>query len=545
MDDSAEARTLTGMDLPGREEQARRLWLRWRQGERPDVWEFLTAAGTPSPAQAAAVLRVDQRERWLAGERVPAEEYLKRCRAVQAETELAVELIDAEYLLREELGERPYPDGFQRRFPPLAGRLRLPFELPQALGSVPAPGGSPTFPPVGRTTHAAGPEAATAFGFPGAWPEVAGYEILGEFGRGAMGVVYRARQTALNRSVALKMILAGPHADAEQLARFRAEAEAVARFQHPNIVQIHEVSEQDGLPFFSLEFVAGGSLAQRLAGRPQPPREAADLVAVLADAIHYAHQRGVVHRDLKPANVLLAACGLARDAKPQAALVPKITDFGLAKKLDQPAGVTASGVVMGTPSYMAPEQAQGKGKEVGPAADVYALGAILYECLTGRPPFLGETTLDTLMQVIHDEPVPPRRLQPTCPRDLETVCLKCLHKDPRRRYATAGDLAEDLRRLLRHEPIRARPVGRWERGGKWAQRHPAIAGLSGLVLVVALLGFGGVTWKWQDEAFQRQRAEEAERSEHARAEAEKQAKEDERKAKDSEHLARVAEADAL
>jgi eukaryotic-like serine/threonine-protein kinase len=226
----------------------------------------------------------------------------------------------------------------------------------------------------------------------------------------------------------------------------------VARLQHPNIVQIFEVGEHDGHPYFSLEFVDGGSLAQKLDGTPLPPQQAARLVETLARAMHAAHQAGVVHRDLKPANVLLTADG-----------TPKITDFGLAKKLDSDAGQTQSGAIMGTPSYMAPEQAGGKSKEIGPAADTYALGAILYELLTGRPPFKAPTPLDTVLQVVGDEPVPPRKLQSKTPRDLDTICLKCLQKAPGKRYTTAIDLAEDLRRFQAQEPIQARPVGRCAR----------------------------------------------------------------------------------
>src|SRR5665213_3615278 len=250
------------------------------------------------------------------------------------------------------------------------------------------------------------------------------YELLDELGRGGMGVVYKARQSKLNRLVALKMILAGEYAGEKELARFRTEAEAVARLQHPNIVQIFEVGEHDGHPYFSLEFVDGGSLAQKLDGTPLPPQQAARLVETLARAMHAAHQAGVVHRDLKPANVLLTADG-----------TPKITDFGLAKKLDADAGQTQSGAIMGTPSYMAPEQAGGKSNEIGPAADTYAMGAILYECLTGRPPFKASTPLDTVLQVVSDEPAPPRKLQSKTPRDLETICLKCLQKAPSKRYA--------------------------------------------------------------------------------------------------------------
>jgi serine/threonine protein kinase len=309
-------------------------------------------------------------------------------------------------------------------------------------------------------------------------PTLPGYEILRELGRGGMGVVYLARHLRLHRVVALKMILAGAHAGLEQLERFRTEAEAIARLQHPHIVQIHEVGEQAGLPFLSLEFCPDGSLEKKLQGTPLVPKEAAALVEKLAHAMHAAHGKGVIHRDLKPANVLLAEDG-----------APKITDFGLAKKLGE-AGQTASGAVLGTPSYMAPEQAGSKSKELGPACDVYALGAILYECLTGRPPFKAATPLDTILQVLSDEPVPVTQLNRQVPRDLETICLKCLQKEPAKRYATAADLAADLGRWQRGEPIVARPVAAVERGVKWVRRNPVVAGLTAAVALVLLLGAG-------------------------------------------------------
>ena len=278
-------------------------------------------------------------------------------------------------------------------------------------------------------------------------PSIDGYEILGELGRGGMGVVYRARQVLLNRSCVLKMILAGAHADAEAIVRFLAEAEAVARMQHPNVVQIHHIGEADGLPFFELEYVEGGSLDRRLDGTPWPARRAAELIEALARGVAEAHRLGIVHRDLKPANVLLAADG-----------TPKVTDFGLAKSQAMDSGLTRTDLIMGSPQYMAPEQASGRTREVGPAADVYALGAILYELLTGRPPFRAATVLETLEQVKNAEPVPPGKLQPGLARDLETICLKCLQKDPSRRYATAGELADDLGRWRTGAPINARPI---------------------------------------------------------------------------------------
>jgi formylglycine-generating enzyme required for sulfatase activity len=327
---------------------------------------------------------------------------------------------------------------------------------------------------------------------------IPGYEILGELGRGGMGVVYRARQLGLNRVVALKMILGGPHAGSEGLRRFRLEAEAVALLVHPHIVQIHEIGDCQGLPWFSLEFVAGGSLADRLDGTPWPAARAAGLVETLARAIHAAHQLGIVHRDLKPANVLLTADN-----------TPKISDFGLAKKVAD-AGQTQSGAVVGTPSYMAPEQAEGLNRQVGPATDVYALGTILYELVTGRPPFRAATALETLLQVAADEPVPPRALQPSLPRDLQTICLKCLEKTPVRRYATSADLAEDLRRFQAGEPIAARPARALERTLKWVRRRPALAGLL-LVAALALLGLaGGGFWFTLQLKSERDRAVQAE-----------------------------------
>jgi tetratricopeptide (TPR) repeat protein len=335
--------------------------------------------------------------------------------------------------------------------------------------------------------------------------QVAGYEIQGILGRGGMGVVYKARQVGLNRTVALKMILAGSHAGPDELKRFRTEAEAVARLQHPGIVQIFEVGEHNGLPFFSLEYLDGGSLDKRLDGTPMPPRTAAELVEALARAMHYAHGQGIVHRDLKPANILFSA-GEAGGAwggepatngsatsPPHPLTPPKITDFGLAKRIEEvDGGQTGTGSILGTPTYMAPEQALGLNHAIGPPADIYALGAILYDLLTGRPPFKGSTALDTLQMVQTAEPVPPTRLQPKLPADLQTITLKCLEKDPGNRYATAGDLADDLRRFLDDEPITARPTPAWERAWKWSKRRPTAAALAAVsALAVAGLVTGG------------------------------------------------------
>lgn len=306
--------------------------------------------------------------------------------------------------------------------------------------------------------------------------KVAGYEILGVLGRGGMGVVYKARQPGLKRLVALKMILAGAHASDEDLARFRSEAEAVAHLQHPNIVQVYEIGEDDGRPYFSLEFVEGASLAHKVAGKPQTPRHAAEIIHVLAQAMAAAHARGIVHRDLKPANILVSREGTL-----------KITDFGLAKRLEnEDGGQTRSGSILGTPDYMSPEQASGRIREVGPPADIYALGAMLYEMLAGRVPLRGVSVLDTLRQVVSKEPVAPTQLDPKVPRDLETICLKCLRKDPDKRYARVDDLAEDLRRFLAGEPILARPVSTAERAWRWCQRNPRVAVLTGVVALMVL-----------------------------------------------------------
>jgi serine/threonine-protein kinase len=318
----------------------------------------------------------------------------------------------------------------------------------------------------------------------GAEPRViAGYEILGTLGRGGMGVVYKARQRGLKRIVALKMILAGGHATDRDLIRFRSEAEAVAQLQHPNITQIFEVGEDEGRPFFSLEFVDGIALDKKIQDAPLAAREAARICQLMAQAMEYAHKRGIVHRDLKPANVLLTSDG-----------VPKITDFGLAKQLEGDAAQTRAGSILGTPSYMAPEQADGRLDLVGPISDVYSLGAVLYDLLTGRAPFRGTTLYETLEQVRTREPVPPLQLQPTVPRDLETICLKCLQKDPARRYATAADLAADLGRFLNGEPILARPVGRVERTWRWCKRNKSAAILIAAVIVAGLGWAISGTW---------------------------------------------------
>ncbi len=323
------------------------------------------------------------------------------------------------------------------------------------------------------------------------------YEIVREIARGGMGVVFQARQTSLNRPVALKMILAGQLADETDIKRFYTEAEAAANLDHPGIVPIYEVGQHEGQHYFSMGFIDGQSLSQRLAEGPLPAGEAAELIRRVSEAIEYAHQHGVVHRDLKPANILMDQNGN-----------PRVTDFGLAKKVQGDSGLTGSGQIMGTPSYMPPEQAGGKRGEVGPAADVYSLGATLYASLTGRPPFQAATAMDTVIQVVSEEPVPPRRLNAAIPRDLETICLKCLEKEPGKRYESAAALGEDLRRYVAGEPIAARPVGQAERAWRWCRRKPVIAGLIASLVVTVIGGFVGITLGWLEARRQRSAAEE-------------------------------------
>jgi serine/threonine protein kinase/WD40 repeat protein len=460
---------------------ARQLWLLWRQDQRPDLEQFLAGRDGLSPAELADVIRVDQRERWLRDERLRAETYLQRFPVLTGDTEAAVEVVWAEFLLREEVGEALPLDDYLDRFPQYAERLRLQEQLHQALASS-APLDPPSTPPAadGRGELLAGLEGEDQ---PGR-PPVAGYEILAELGRGGMGVVYQARQVALNRVVALKMIQAGRLASADEVQRFRMEAEAAASLDHPNIVRIYEVGTHQGQHFLAMKLVDGGTLAQHLPRYRADFRAAARLVETAARAVHHAHQHGILHRDLKPANVLLDAQG-----------EPHVTDFGLAKRLQGGAGPTQSGAIVGTPCYMAPEQAAGTNRGLTTAVDVHALGAILYELLTGRPPFRGETAMETLLQVREQEAVPPRRLQPKVPRDLETICLKCLHKEPVRRYATALALAEDLYRFQAGEPIQARPTSTVERAVKWVKRRPLVAGLLAALVGLVAVSLAVLTWQ--------------------------------------------------
>ncbi len=438
----------------------------------------------------------------------------------------------------QEQGQAASVDELCRDCPELADELRRRVRILEIMPSVPPPVPHAETPATLSQDGDAGTASATRAEGAGAAPAgplplIPGYHVLRELGRGGMGVVYLALQTGLNRPVAVKMILAGQYAGAQQRQRFRGEVEAVARLQHPNIVQIYEVSEVGGHPYCALEFVDGGSLADQLDGTPRPPRPAAELVAALADGVQAAHERGIIHRDLKPGNILLARGG-----------TPKIADFGLAKIVDAEESLTQSGMVMGTPQYMAPEQAGGKARQSGPPTDVYALGAILYELLTGRPPFRAATTLETLQQVLYLDPVPPRRLQPGVPRDLDTICLKCLRKEPGQRYAGAADLAADLRRFLKGEPIHGRPTPVWSRAWKWARRRPAVAALLAVcalavLLIIALeLEYGAELRAERDEA-DRQRRRAVRNA--AKAEAQKgEADRLRRQAEDNFRLARQA-----
>jgi serine/threonine-protein kinase len=411
---------------------------------------------------------------WLCGVPIAVELLMQRVeRTIDADT--ALDLIHHEVILRKQAGETPQPVDYQGRFPHLAFQIQQMFEV-EGLFNPGTPSSDDAALAPATLKDVPQDEATLA-----STTNLSGYAIDGVLGRGGMGVVYRAHHHRLNRTVALKMIVGGAQADPAILARFRAEAEAVARLQHPNIVQIYDVGESANGPYLALEFVEGQSLAAWAASTPQPAREAAAIVEQMARALHFAHGQGVIHRDLKPANILLTLDGQ-----------PKVTDFGLAKRIVEDAVYTGSKSILGTPSYMAPEQASGRSLRIGACTDVYGLGAILYDLLTGHPPFKAETPLETLRLVTSAEVVPPTRLRPGLPRDLQTICLKCLEKERERRYASAGALALDLRRFLEGRPILARPISLAGRATKWAKRQPVIASLTGvLLLATAMLVSGG------------------------------------------------------
>ena len=424
-----------------------------------------------------------------AGGRRRVEDLLAADPSLAADADATLELLYTEFVLREELGQSPGFDEYHARFPLLHDDLETLFQVHEMLRR-----DDPAGPASTESSEHARPALPVA---------IDGFEILGEIGRGGMGVVYMARQVRLGRIVALKVILSGSHAGKKERDRFRREVLAAGRLDHPNIVRVHEVGEHEGRPYCVMEHVGGGSLADRMAGVPWATADAADLVALVARAAHHAHERGIVHRDLKPANILIAleagtpvpggAPGVA-EAGP-GPLAPKIADFGLAKCLSglEP-GPTMTGDVLGTPAYMAPEQAEGDVRRLGAPTDVWALGVVLYELLTGRPPFRGDSTAETLKLVRHDEPINPRAVRPKLPRDLETICLRCLEKAPTARYATAALLADDLERWRRGEPILARPVSTPARALKWIRRHPSTALWLGLVAAVTAAGLAGSTW---------------------------------------------------
>jgi serine/threonine protein kinase len=448
------------------------------------------------------LLLLDQHDRWARGQSTLVESYLKRHPALEAHEDGILDLIYNEIFLRERRGDAPQLEEYLRRFPRLAQQLQMQFAVHEAIKP------SDVLPALDDRDHSI-PHQNAALAIPG-------YEILGELGRGSMGVVYKARQISLQRLVALKVLPAGNHTERQTVARFRAEAAAVAQLQHPHIVQVYEVGEVEGRPFFSLELVEGGNLAQYLAGTPQPEPLAAQLVETLARAMHTAHQRGIIHRDLKPANILLSAERGARGAELFALAVPKITDFGLAKRLQCDLSQTQAGTILGTAGYMAPEQARGQARQVGPATDVYGLGAILYEMLTGRRPFQAETVVATLLQGATQEPKPPSHWQSKVARDLEAICVQCLRRHPRDRYPTAEALADDLRRFLDGKPVQARPPGLGERMLKWVRRQPTVAALMGVSgAAILALGIGG--WMYAG-----QRHQERERDEQHAAQLQKE-----------------------
>ncbi len=434
-----------------------------------------------------------------------------------------IDAILAEYFQARENGEAPDPETLIQQHPEFADELRILFVDPERLERSQT-AAAPTLPPRPakpdrvEEVSTLGRDGATETQEPNLLGEFGDYQLLDEIARGGMGVVFKARQTSLNRVVALKTILSGQLASSNDVARFRKEAEAAAHLDHPNIVPIHEIGEHQGQHYFSMKFVEGGSLAELVPTLANDSKKAAALMVKVAQAVHHAHQRGILHRDLKPRNVLIDGDGK-----------PLVTDFGIAKKVEGEAGMTQTGAILGTPSYMSPEHAQAD-KILTTGSDVYGLGAILYELLTGRPPFRGSTTLEIILQVTNQDPEPPRKINPEIDRDLETICLKCLAKEPEKRYSSADALADDLSRWLDGKPIQARPVNRFERMAKWIRRHPTTTFLSAVCVLVLVAGLVGILSQWQQAETSRRHAEQARLDEQNARKQEKLAREKAEKA---------------
>jgi serine/threonine-protein kinase len=452
----------------------------WKRGSPPTLNDFLPNDPYERRSALPELIHTDLECRFKSGHITLIESYLDAFPELASDSTTVVDLLLAEFDLRRRFDTPPNPTEYGRRFPEYAGEIsrRLPSTYPE---------------------H--GPKPA----------RIGKYVLHEEVGQGACGIVYRAHDPELDRTVAIKIPGRQNLMTQEERLRFRREGRSAAQLHHPGIVEVFDVGEIDGVCFLVSEFVNGTNLAKRLAADRLGFSEAAALVARMAEALHYAHQQGVIHRDIKPANVLIAL-----DHPVGSPLLPKIADFGLAKRENQDATLTHSGQVLGTPAYLSPEQARGESHRVGPRSDTYSLGAILYEMLTGELVFRGSVRM-VLQQVLDDEPRAPRALNDQVPRDLEVICLKCLEKDPTRRYADAAALAADLRRFLAGEPIHARPVGRIERLGRWCRRKPLVAGLAAAVVVAVLVGFIGVVAQWRRAETMRLAAEQhAERESQVR-----------------------------
>jgi serine/threonine protein kinase len=448
------------------EAPAAKLSRAWEGGAELELDPFVAGFPEITPAEVADVIRVDLTRRWQRNDRARAESYFSRFPVVAADPELMLDVVYCEYLAREHAGEGTGLAEYEKRFPELAGALAEQVRLHEAFETLEEEGL-----PDG---------ASDADTVADRWMPPANYELIEQIGSGGMGVVFKARHTGLNRLVALKMLRAVDAGNPELLMRIRAEARLVATLDHPHIVQVYDYGEHSGLPFIAMEIVSGGSLADRLDGAAWSTREAAELMVKLAAAVQFAHERRVIHRDLKPANVLIVG-GAGRD------LNVKITDFGLAKLcLDEATPNTRSFAFLGTPSYMAPEQAKGGSRNLGPAADIYSLGAILYEMLTGEPPIRGESPLETLGLLLSSEPISIHLRAPRVSRDLATICDKCLHREPRCRYGSAADLRADLECFLQGRPIRARRASGAERLWRWSRRNPSLAMALGSVNALLL-----------------------------------------------------------